>query len=60
MNIISWVIANWAGVLAGLVAIYVALRDFAKITPTTKDDELFDKVEGIMRNLGWRPPPPKV
>jgi len=39
-----------AKILAGVAAIYTIARTIVKLTPTTKDDELLDKIVSIVES----------
>jgi hypothetical protein len=39
-------------ILAGIAVVYTIARTIVKITPSTKDDELLEKFEKILRDKG--------
>ena len=43
-------------IVAGLVAIYTIARTIVKLTPSTKDDEMVDKIGEIIKKLGGQVP----
>lgn len=43
-------------IVAGLTAVYTIARAIVKLTPSTKDDELVEKIAQIIKNLGGKPP----
>ena len=44
MNIINWIISNWAYILSGICGVIVVASIVVKLTPTTKDDSFMGKV----------------
>jgi len=46
-------------IVAGLVVFYTIGRSIAKLTATTKDDEMVEKIGNIIKNLGGKTPEDK-
>lgn len=46
-------------IVAVLVVVYTIGRSIAKLTATTKDDEIIEKVGNIIKNLGGKVPEDK-
>lgn len=61
-EILKWVLANGPAVAGGIVLLGGALVVFAKLTPTTKDDEIAEDVVKagtfLQRLLGRSPAAP--
>ena len=51
MNIINWIITNWAYILSALFGVVVVASIIVKLTPTTKDDSFLGKVIGVIDHL---------
>lgn len=47
----DYLVENWGALLAALVAIMVAFRHVVRLTPTKKDDEVFDKVNDTLDSI---------
>jgi hypothetical protein len=51
-NIISWVTANFASIVAIAGAIVMLARVIVKITPSPADDSILEKVVSVLKTLG--------
>jgi len=54
----TWLLANWAEICEGLLALYGAIAIVVKITPTKKDDKILeilqpalDKLEAVTKKV---------
>lgn len=52
---IAFLQAHWVEIVAALVAIETAATYIVKLTPSTKDDELVQKVTDVLASLGVKP-----
>jgi hypothetical protein len=51
-NIISWVTANFASIVAIAGAVVMLARVIVKITPSPADDSILEKVVSVLKTLG--------
>jgi hypothetical protein len=51
-NIISWVTANFASIVAIAGAVVMLARVIVKITPSPSDDSILEKVVSVLKTLG--------
>ena len=52
MNIWNWITSNWTEIVAAVGGIVLAARIIVKLTPTPKDDSLFEKVINFLKGVG--------
>jgi hypothetical protein len=51
-NIISWITANFASIVAIAGAVVMLARVIVKITPSPADDSILEKVVSVLKTLG--------
>jgi hypothetical protein len=51
-NIISWVTANFASIVAIAGATVMLARVIVKVTPSPADDSILEKVVSVLKTLG--------
>lgn len=51
-NIISWVTANFASIVAVAGAVVMLARVIVKLTPSPADDSFLEKVISVLKTLG--------
>jgi hypothetical protein len=51
-NIISWVTANFASIVAIAGAVVMLARVIVKVTPSPADDSILEKVVSVLKTLG--------
>jgi len=44
MNIINWIVTNWAYILSGFCGLIIVASVIVKLTPSTKDDGVVEKI----------------
>ena len=48
----SWILANWQGIVTAIGGIVIAARVIVKLTPTPKDDTILAAIVGVLKQLG--------
>jgi len=51
-NIISWVTANFASIVAVAGAVVMLARVIVKLTPSPADDSFLEKIVSVLKTLG--------
>ena len=51
-NIISWVTANFASIVAIAGATVMLARVIVKVTPSPADDSILEKIVGFLKAIG--------
>ena len=54
MNLINWVISHWVEIGAAVALTMASARSIVALTPTTKDDEILDKILKVVKVLGFK------
>ncbi len=57
MDLINWVSANWAQIGVAVLAVVGAASAIAKLTPTTHDDEIVQKILDFLNALALNKKP---
>ena len=52
MFIFDWIMANWAGVMAVILAAHTLALAVVNLTPTPKDNEAYAKVYRVVEWIG--------
>jgi hypothetical protein len=48
---LDWITAHWADIMATVSAVLLLGHAVVKLTPSTKDDELVAKIEGVLKSI---------
>lgn len=51
----NYVIENWDAIVVALLAVVGAASVIAKLTPTTKDDEIVAKIKAVLDVIALNP-----
>lgn len=55
VNNMNYVIENWDAIVVALLAVVGAASVIAKLTPTTKDDEIVAKIKAVLDVIALNP-----
>lgn len=48
MNIITWIVTNWAYILSALFGVVVVASIIVRLTPNEKDDAIVTKIVNVL------------